>query len=228
MREVLNVKPLADAISKPIIDVYTAGGNGLVTVLLGTVLLLSGTALAPKTIGYLIAALGAVMIGIFLYFFYVRDVKQLRDIHRTISANSELINTVQLMAIEMTGLAYELQSLAFKHADDVAKLVTEFRAAAHGVEQIPFVANLPGIRAITAAADHPVMVRAEDFSAAIVRSTNTAKQIIEDVKTALVDSDPRLLKKYLDDVRELEEGTRRLLSSTQEAARLTGPKLQSG
>jgi hypothetical protein len=224
--QVSDVKPISDAISGPVIKAYTAGGYGLVTVMVGVILLLVGGLLHSGP-GYAIAAIGTAMIFAFLYFFYVHDVKRLRDVSRQITDNKELIDTVQLMAIEMTDLAHDLQALAFKHADDVAHVLTQVRSASRGLENLPVLSRVPGVKQLAAVADHPIVVRAEDLSSAIVRSTVATRQIIEDVKQALVRSDPALLKKYLQQVRELESEAQLLLEGRTAAANAaTGDPLE--
>ncbi|HEX2081593.1 MAG TPA: hypothetical protein VHG08_28070 [Longimicrobium sp.] len=214
------VKPLSDAISHPVISAYKAGGYGLAAASMGVILLIAGGILGPHSlIGYVIAALGAALIVTFLVFFYVHDVRRLRQVNRQITANRELIDTVQLMALEMTELAYNLQSLAFKHADVMAQLLTQVRSVVHGIQTIPFVGDMPGLRQIISVADHPVVLRADDLSKSIVQSTVAARKVIDDVRRALVESDPALLKQYLEQVRQLDAGAQRLLAGcTGEAA----------
>lgn len=55
------------------------------------------------------------------------------------------------------------------------------------------------------------VVKAEDLSKSTVMTTVSAKSVIEDVKTALVNSDPALLKKYLIQVQELDPRAKDLL-----------------
>lgn len=202
MKSTSAIKPLSEAISGPIIKAYRAGGFGLVFVFIGTLLLLVALFFGGGLIGDVIGILGCLMILTVLYLFYFQSIKPLKDINERIQRNQELIDTVQETAIQMTDLAYDLQALAFKHADEVAHLITQSR------QTLQMLSNVPGIGKL---ADNKYVVKAEDLSASIVKTTGSAKSTIEDIKTALVESNPALLKKYLKQVEELDLMTKELL-----------------
>jgi hypothetical protein len=56
-------------------------------------------------------------------------------------------------------------------------------------------------------------VRASDLSSAIVRTTELAKTVIEEVGSALAKSDPAALKKYVNQIGQLNDEVRGLLAS---------------
>jgi hypothetical protein len=67
------------------------------------------------------------------------------------------------------------------------------------------------VEQISKIADNRYVVKAEDLSKSIVSTTATTKTIIEDVKTALVQSDPTQLKRYLDRLKRMDLEAKRLL-----------------
>lgn len=199
-----DVKPLSEAISDPILKAYKAGGYGLVFVFTGTLMLLVTLFVERGIFSFILAVLGTIMILAVLYLFYFQDIKKLKDLHTSMQQNQELIDTVQATAIQMTDLAYDLQALSFKYADEVAEIITLIRENIHRVTTLPMISDIPGIEIVSKVADNTYIVRAEDLSKSIVTTTVTAKSVIEDIKTALVNSDPALLNKYLAQIQELD------------------------
>ena len=206
-----NIKPLSESLSNPIIKSYKAGGLGLVFVFLGTLLLLLALYIGKGILCYLVAALGSLMILSVLYLFYFQDIKKLKDLNASIKNNRELIDTVQAAAIQMTDLAYDLQALAFKNADEIANTITTIRQNLKGLKHVPLLSKTPGFDKVSGLADNKYVLRAEDLSKSIVNFTTTAKEVIENVKTSLVESDPNPLKGYLKQISDLEGKTRELL-----------------
>jgi hypothetical protein len=207
-----DVKPLADAIAIPILKAYKAGGLGLVFVFTGTFLLLVALFFGAGVSRYIVAVVGTCMIFLVLVFFYLQDIRKLQQAHERIEYNRDLVNTIQQTAIEMTDLAYTLQALAFKHADEVTLLLDTFRELLQNVEAIPLVSSMPGMYRLVRLADHPYVMKAEHLSSAIVNTTEAAKVVIEDLRNALIKSDPTLLRKYLAEIQEIEIKTKALLS----------------
>jgi type II secretory pathway component PulJ len=211
MNKVPDMKPLSEALSEPLVKAYKVGGYGLVFVFAGTMLLLVALFFGEGILRYFVGMLGALMILAVLGLFYFQDIKKLVDVNRNIQKNQELINTVQETAIQMTDLAYTLQALAFKNADELATALTQVRSSAKDITAIPLLSNIPGVEQISKIADNCYVVKAEDLSKSIVSTTATAKTVIEDVKTALVQSDPTQLKKYLDRLKRMDLEAKRLL-----------------
>lgn len=207
------VKNLSEAISAPIIDSYKAGGLGLVFAFLGTLLLLIALFSGKGVYGYIFGILGSLMILAVLCLFYFRDIKKLKDINDSIEKNKELIDNVQEAAIQMTDLAYGLQSLAFKHANEIASMLTLIRQKLKEFRSIPLVSNIPGVDKVCELAENQYVLKAEDLSALIVKTTSAAKSTIEDIKISLVESDPKLLKKYLNQIEEMGHKINELLSN---------------
>jgi hypothetical protein len=64
------------------------------------------------------------------------------------------------------------------------------------------LSSIPGIEQISKIADNRYVVKAEDLSKSIVSTTATAKTVIENVKTALVQSDPTQLQEVFGSTQE--------------------------
>jgi len=211
MNKVPDIKPLSEALSEPLVKAYKVGGYGLVFVFAGTMLLLVALFFGEGILRYFVGVLGALMILAVLGLFYFQDIKKLVDANKNIQKNQELIDTVQETAIQMTDLAYTLQALAFKNADEIATVLTQVRSRVKDVAAIPLLSNIPGVEQIGKIVDNRYVVKAEDLSKSIVATTATTKTVIEDVKTALIQSNPIQLKKYLDSLKRMDIAAKKLL-----------------
>jgi hypothetical protein len=211
MNKVPDIKPLSEALSEPLVKAYKVGGYGLVFVFAGTMLLLVALFFGEGILRYFVGVLGASMILAVLGLFYFQDIKKLVDANKNIQKNQELIDTVQETAIQMTDLAYTLQALAFKNADEIATVLTQVRSRVKDVASIPLLSNIPGVEQIGKVVDNRYVVKAEDLSKSIVATTATTKTVIEDVKTALIKSNPTQLRKYLDSLKRMDIVAKKLL-----------------
>lgn len=169
--------PNIQALSAPIVKAYKAGGYGLVFVFVGTMLLLLALFFGKGALGYVVGVVGAFMILAVLGLFYIQDIKKLRDVNNTIRRNQEPIDTVQETAIQMTDLAYTLQALAFKNAEEIAVAVTQVRKTVKDATAIPVLSNIPGIERIVRITDNDFIVRADDLSKSIVATTIATKAV---------------------------------------------------
>jgi len=212
MNEVSTIKPLSNAIAIPIVRAYRAGGFGLVFVFVGTLLLLTAMFVGKGPTGYIVATVGTIMIIFVLILFYLQDIKKLQQAGDNIKRNSELVDTIQNTAIKMTDLASHLQSLAFKHAEEVAILIAQLRERLSQIQSLPILSRIPGIDTIATISENEHVVRASDLAASIVKYTETSKEVIQEVRLALVECDPGRLTKYLDELRALDEKTKTLLT----------------
>jgi hypothetical protein len=198
-----NIKPLSDAISSPIMKAYVKGGYGLTFLMLGSILMLIAYFSSEKGIlSYIVLATGAIIIFSILAYFYFKDFRKLVIAKESVKRNKELIDAIQQTALEMTELSYNLQALIFKHADQVSYAIQYIRPV---IRELPLVGRL---------ADSKVMDKTETLSTTIVESAERIKKVIEDLEKALIESDPRGLKKYLEQVREFKVDIRRLLGET--------------
>jgi len=152
------------------------------------------------------------MIILVLILFYLQDIKKLKQANDSIKDNRELIDAVQETAIAMTDLAYNMQSIAFKHADAVNLLLVAVREKLNEVGSIPGVSHIPWADKLFKFGDNKHLVRTEKFSAAIVNTAESARTIIDEIRTALIKSDPFIIRKYLKEVRGLDEKAKALLA----------------
>lgn len=205
------IKPLSQAISDPLIKTYKAGGLVLSIAFLGTFLLLAPMFLGKSIQGYIAGSLGGLMLFAVLFFFYFHDIKKLKDVHDKIKDNKELIDTVQKSAIRMTDLSYELQALAFKHADAISSLIALLRNYMRELKALPLISSIPGIDKVSELSENQYVIKAEDLSTAIVDATLKTKTIIKDIKKSLIESDAAPLKKYLEQLDMIEEKLQDLL-----------------
>jgi hypothetical protein len=196
----IEVKSLSDAVMEPITKAYRVGGFGLAFLLLGALMMLAATFVSASTISYSLVLAGFILVVLPCYFFYVKEIRPISRMQEAVGKNAEMIDAVQDTAMSMTELALQLQTLAFKHADAVASTIEVVRPQ---IRAIPVVGQI---------ADHPMLVRTEGLSKTIVEITENIKEVVSDVQTALINSDPRGLKKYLRELEKLHNQVTSLLA----------------
>jgi hypothetical protein len=106
---------------------------------------------------------------------------------------------MQQSAIELTGIASDLQALAFKNAKQIAKVLTVAR---------PLIRNIP---LLGQAADSGAMAKAEGLSRLIVTRPQNAPQVIGDLQQALIGASPKYLKVHLEDLRRYRGEVNKML-----------------
>jgi hypothetical protein len=186
------LKPLSDALFDPVSRAYKAGGLALAFLTLGAFLMLVAFLRSTKdTASYVILCTGFILVISTCLLFFLKDIRPLFNAQKSIDQNRELIDAIQRTALEVTELASVLQALAFKHASELAAGLHVLRPQ---IRALPVIGKL---------ADSDLIVRTDSLSSAIVEYTSKTKQVIEEVKTALVSSDPQGLQKYLEDLREI-------------------------
>jgi hypothetical protein len=195
------VKSLSDTIMEPITKAYRVGGFGLAFLLLGALLMLTATLIARGVLSYFLGGAGLVLILLPCYFFYQKEVRPISQAHKAVLENKDMIDAVQATALSMTELTLSLEALAFKHADQVVKALDVARPQ---IRALPLVGQL---------ADQPALVRADRLSRVIVSTTVSVKEVVTDLRIALISSDPRPLRRHLKNVQDLQSRVTELLAS---------------
>ncbi len=211
MEPATQIRPLANAIAVPVIRAYKVGGLGLVFVVIGTFLLVIAVAAPRGPLSYAVGGVGTLTILAVLAQFYYQSLRPLHDVRVNIKANEELINSIQVSAIQATELCYHLQSLAFKHADKVAPVVSLARQKLREVTIIPIFGNTPLARGMAEFADSEALVSAQDLSASIVEITDAARSVMTNLHRALVNADPKPIKSYCEQLRGIDNRVRDIL-----------------
>ncbi|HEU0015075.1 MAG TPA: hypothetical protein VFQ45_15405 [Longimicrobium sp.] len=187
---------LADSLSRPLEALYRAGGLALVFVFVGLlsmiVAFLRETRLSPWLFG-----VGAGITLLCIVVFAAGQVYGPIHARRLVRENEELLNSVQEVAIRLTDTVAGLQSLMFKHSEQVARAL---EAVA------PLLSQLPGLAGLA-------FRNAQDVNAVIVATTEGSKEIIEDVKTALVRCDAGKLRDYVAELDQLRVQLKEALSA---------------
>src|ERR1700733_5178738 len=106
-------KRFSDAISDPLIAAYRAGGFVLTLLTLGAILMLTAFFWdRPGPIRYIVLIVGAVLTFFTLAYVYLKEFPRVRRARASVVANKEMIDAIQQSAIELTGLASDMQALA--------------------------------------------------------------------------------------------------------------------
>src|SRR5690349_15945456 len=115
---------LSDKISQGLVNVYKSGSLSLSFLYLGAVLMLMVVIFGNDSwISYMIAVTGFILINFVVLLYWFKVIKPIQGKQRLIRENEELIDTVQVVALQLTELSYELQSLLFKHATIVSSII---------------------------------------------------------------------------------------------------------
>jgi hypothetical protein len=144
-------------------------------------------------------AVGLLLIAMPCCYFYLKELRPIAEGRRQVEKRRELIEAAQDTAVAMTRITQQLRTLAFKHAEEVAQMVQTVRPLARRV-------GLTGI------ADSPVIARTDSLAREIVAVTGGITQVLEDVETGLKTSDPRVLRRYLNQLRDISTRMEGLLA----------------
>jgi hypothetical protein len=185
------VQSLSDAIFGPVNTAYQTGGLALAFLSMGAFVMLVAFFLPGNDkVGYVLVFTGFGLIAMVGAFFYSKQLSPLLKVRKSISDNSELIDAVQATAIELTKLTSDLQALAFLHAREVAEALEKIRPV---VKQVPFLGAI---------AESKIMSQADVFAGTITEYSDRTQQIVLDLRKAITESDPTLLKQYLSDLQQ--------------------------
>jgi hypothetical protein len=194
-------KSIADAASEPLRKAYLAGGFGLCLLTLGAILMLAAFFLDHRDpVTYIVLGTGVFLVLFTVLYVYFKELRRLVKAHSSIKSNKELIDAVQQAAVELTDLASDLQALAFKHANEVSAAINLAR---------PILTNVPLLSKIL---DNETFSKAQALSSTIVGTTQKARQVIDDLRSALVQANASYLKKYLADLHQYRETVEKMLA----------------
>jgi predicted transcriptional regulator len=185
------VKNLSDAVFGPVNTAYQVGGLALAFLSLGAFVMLAAFFLPGNdNVRYVVVFTGLGLIAMVGTFFYSRQLSPLFKVRKSIRENSELIDAVQATAIELTQLTSDLQKLAFLHAEEVAEALEKIRPV---VKQVPFLGAI---------AESKLMSQADRFAGTITEYSDRTERIVSDLRKAITESNPSLLKTYLSDLQQ--------------------------
>jgi hypothetical protein len=200
-------KPFSDAISEPLRKAYVAGGFGLTLLTLGAILMLTAFFWQQQgLVRYVILGTGLALVLFTLAYVYLKELRRLSKMQTSVKQNKEMLDAIQLTAVELTELVFDLQSLAFKHASEVSQILASVR---------PFLRHVPLLSKV---AESEEMNKAENLAQAIVDGTQKTRKVILDIKQALVESKPSYLKEYVRDLQKYKQEVETLLGSGESRA----------
>lgn len=194
-------KSIADAAAEPLRKAYLAGGFGLTLLTLGAALMFAAFFMnRHDPVAYTLLTTGVFLILFTVLYVYFKELRRLGKAGASIKSNKELIDAVQQTAVALTDVASDLQLLVFRHAQDVT---TAINLARPYLEKIPIVSKIFQTEAF---------IQVETLSATIFATTQKARQVIDDLRTALTEANATHLKKYLEEVKKYRETVERVLS----------------
>jgi hypothetical protein len=189
------VARLSEFLGKPLETLYKVGGLVLVFVFIGFFSMLVGYLYESHLSSWLFI-IGASITFFCIALFGYGQVYIPAKGQQLIRENEDLIDTVQEVAINLTDTISALQSFMFKHSEQVATIL---ETAA------PFLANLPLVCALD-------FSRAQNVNRFIVETTERSREVVDDVRKALVTCDASKLKEYASELETLRASLRDALS----------------
>ena len=224
------VKLLSEALSEPIVNTYKAGGLGLALLLIGTLLTLIAFFFGPSLFGYVILFVGVFLILVLVFLFYFQGIRPLQHGEGQIKKNEEIVNTVQASAMDMVDLARELNKLTLAHVGEVTALITQYQQVVEGilprVQQIATRFKVPGADKISEIVNNKYVLKEKALLASILLTADKTKEILEEIKDALSQSDVELLKESQRQVKELIQNIRELLNTIDDSTEKNQPEQQ--
>lgn len=194
-------RSFSSAISDPLRKAYQAGGYGLAILTLGAILMLTAFFWQQQgPVRYVVLAVGTILTFFTLAYVALKEFPRLKRAQESLAANKEMIDAVQLSAVELTELVSDLQALAFKNANQIAEILDLAR---------PLMRKIPVIGEY---ADSEAIVKAEGFSKWIVSSTQNARKVVVDLQKSLLEADPTYLKAHLEDLSRYRGEVQRMLA----------------
>ena len=206
-----------DAIGKMLKELYDRGGTKLAVLGLGAVVMLGAfiygqSAGASRPFGHVFLFTGFLLIAFALVFTWLQELRPLADAQAKLQSNKDMIDTIQIAAVDLSDLALELQTLAVKHSDDINRVITSIR---------PQIRNIPLVGPLIADSDQVKGI--ETLSESITATAMKAKRVLLDLKQALEKSDPTRLKGYLAELEAYTQEVRELLNQPKAPACTDGP-----
>jgi hypothetical protein len=185
MNDETQLNKLGTAILEPIIKAYKAGGIALALIVAGTAMLISAVIAKSGAVSTIVAIAGSFSIASVVLWFYLVEVKKIKKAIKTVEDNEALLNSIQSTAIQLTEISSHLQALAFKHSDQVKPVIKQIREIVRMVAHIPLLGDTEIGKRIAELADHEKVKEIDELSDSIVEYTESAKEVIEDIRMAL-------------------------------------------
>jgi hypothetical protein len=124
--------------------------------------------------------------------------------------------------MDMVDLARDLNTLTLAHVGEVAAFITQYQQVAEGilpqVQQIATRFKIPGAHKIGEMVNNKYVLKEKALLASILLTTDGTKEVLENIKDALSQSDVEPLKKYQEQVKELSQNLRELLNTMDDPA----------
>jgi len=178
------IVPVSDSISKALERLFMAGGFALAFGFGGLLLTLTAN-LVGGDLKVPMFYVGCTLTFICLTYFVVSSART-RAVTKRIKDDLPLLDGLQTISLQLTDLSSMTQSVAFKHLSTIQL----------GVETVmPLIEKLPIIGAVAKSSG---LADAAKLSAAIVSTTDGAKDTIRNIEEAIRSGDLRRLRDYTD------------------------------
>lgn len=183
---VQEMKMFSEGLSSSIEKLYRVGGLALVFTFLGFATMFVGH-LIQSALSTEIFTVGAIVSLVCLSVFVIIQVRGPMRARKVLKENEELLNNIQVITLRLTRTIGDLQSLMFKHTEQISRLI-ELAA--------PLLAEVPVLSSVAVA-------EAGNINAMIVDATRKSQEVIQNVEQALQNGDASNLKRYALDLEKI-------------------------
>ncbi len=203
--------PLSEALIGPLTRAHREGGLGL-SILLCSMAVLTTSVIAPRgVISYSLAGFGMALLTVITWGYVTKEILPIQRARAAVEDRAETIDAVQETAREMTALALRFDSLANRHAASIALEIASLRDILDGTKEASALRKFPVFSRLS---NSRFLSEADRISESIVEATAEAEMIIEDIEEALITSNHRLLRKYLEQVSGVRSRIDELMKSS--------------
>ena len=194
------IKPLSDAVTDMLTKTFKAGGFALAILGLGALFMLAAFFLdRPNPVRFAVLGVGVSLEFFTIFYVYIKELRPESEAREPLRRNKDMLDAIQRIGLELTALVGDLQSLAFKNANQVSQVLTPLR---------PYLQSL-SLEYKLGATDSIIQV--DNISKTIMDSADKINSVITGLQQALSESNPVPLKGYLDDLHEYRELVRTML-----------------
>lgn len=205
------MKRLSETISEPVVRTIWASVWGAVIALIGTLLLIAALVAGPSGISYGVGGLGAAAVLLVLGLYCARQIGGLCELRGKIRQNEELLDDLQAVCVQLTELAEVTRSLVLENVRPIADVFVKNRDVIELVKDQPFFRMLPFHGRIAALFNADLYVRLPALCQSVADAESRSKRVIDQIRHAIIESDPEPLKQYAESLSEIIEKTRQLV-----------------
>jgi hypothetical protein len=175
---------LADSLAK----LYKIGGLGLVFIFIGVLTMIFAFFYPSNSLATPMFLIGSILIVISFLLFIIVQYNGPIKTKKVLKDNKETLDSLQDLSIKLTKLTYYAQSYCFKNIEKITSVVDSFS---------------PLVKPFLGEKGQKIAIEIGTISKGIVEYSDATEKIVMDIKNALEKGDFKILKKYSDEINNL-------------------------